>query len=76
MTSDDLTKSQGKVISEALFPGFNYLARLRKRMQKAGFSSNDKFFQLVEKAHEVMQHLVAEARYLWCDGVGRSDRPE
>jgi hypothetical protein len=39
MNSNNLTKSQAKVIFEALFPGANYLVRLRDRMQKSGFPS-------------------------------------
>ena len=33
MTSDQLTKSQAKTIRDALFPGFNYLFRLRHLME-------------------------------------------
>jgi hypothetical protein len=50
MNSDNITKSQAKVIFDALFPGANYLVRLRDRMQKSGFPPGDKLFQLVEKA--------------------------
>ena len=39
MSSDDITKSQAKVIYEALFPGTNYLVRLKKKMEKVGFQS-------------------------------------
>ena len=52
MTSDDLTKSQAKAIREALFPGMNYLVRLKKRMEKAGFPGDDKLCQLVCAAWE------------------------
>jgi len=33
MTSDDISKSQAAVIQKALFPGVNYLVRLRTRME-------------------------------------------
>ena len=76
MNSNNLTKSQAKVIFEALFPGANYLVRLRDRMQKSGFPPGDKLFQLVEKAHEAMRQLRSELHYMSCDGVGRAGRPE
>src|SRR5262245_30713366 len=56
--------------SDALFPGFNYVARLRERMEKAGFPpAGDRLFQLVSKAHEAMRQLSSELHYLSCSGV-------
>ena len=40
MSSDELTRTQVKAIAEAVFPGVNYLVRLRKRMIKAGFNAD------------------------------------
>jgi hypothetical protein len=34
MNSNDITKTQAKIISDALYPGFNYVARLRERMER------------------------------------------
>ena len=42
MSSDDLTKEKAKALSNSLYPGFNYLFRLRQRMEKAGFPAGDK----------------------------------
>jgi len=44
MSSDDLTKAQAKSIRDAFFPGFDYLFRLRQRMEKAEFPPSDKLF--------------------------------
>ena len=71
LTNDPLTKSQAKTIRDGLFPGFNYLYRLRQRMEKAGFPSGDKLFQLVCAAYDAAHRLNVEVHYLSCDGVGR-----
>jgi hypothetical protein len=34
MNSNDITKGQARIISDALYPGFNYVARLRERKPK------------------------------------------
>jgi len=74
MTSDQLTKAQAKTIRDALFPGFNYLFRLRQRMEKAGFPPDDKLYQLVCNAYDAAHRLNVEVHYLSCDGVGRPAR--
>jgi hypothetical protein len=76
MTSDDLTKSQAKAIREALFPEFNYLYRLKKRMEKSGFPGDDELYVLVCNAYEAAYRLNMEIHYLSCDGAGRKPRPE
>ena len=76
MTSDDLTKSQAKVISKALFPGVNYLVRLKTQMEKSGFPGDDELYQLVCKAYEASNRLSNEVHYMSCDGVGRPPRPD
>jgi hypothetical protein len=76
MNSNDITKGQAKVIAAALYPGFNYVARLNRRMEAMGFPPDDKLFQLVGKAYDAMRHLYGEVHYLGCNGVGRPDRPE
>lgn len=68
MTSDDLTKSQAKAIVKALFPGVNYLVRLKERMEKSGFPGNDKLYQLVCTACEASNRLSNEVHYISCDG--------
>ena len=76
MTSDNLTKSQATAIREALFPGMNYLYRLKTRMEKAGFPVKDKLYLLVCAAYEASNRLSNEVRYMSCDGVGREPRPD
>ena len=76
ITSDDITKSRAGIISDALYPGFNYVARLRGRMEKAGIPPGDRLFRLVSKAHEAMRQLSGEVHYLRCNGVGRPARSE
>jgi hypothetical protein len=66
MTSDDITKSQAKIISDKLRPGANHLARLHRLMQQTGFSRRDKLYQLVEKAHDAMRQLCSELHHLSC----------
>jgi hypothetical protein len=70
MDRSTVKKSQAKVVSEALFPGMNYLFRLRERMQKAGFPHDDKLYKMVESAYDAMHRLSVEVHYLSCDGVG------
>jgi hypothetical protein len=76
MTSDDLTKSQANAIREALFPGMNYLYRLKTRMEKAGFPTHDKLYQLVLDAYEAANCLSVEVHYMSCNGVGRPPRAD
>jgi hypothetical protein len=65
-----------KIISDALYPGFNYVARLRERMERAGFPPGDRLYQLAAKAHDAIRQLASELHYLGCNGVGRPDRSE
>ena len=69
MSSQDLTKFQAKVIHDSLYPGLNYLARLNARMQKSGWTPDDKLFKLVGKAYDAMRHLSNEVHYLGGNGV-------
>jgi hypothetical protein len=70
MSSDELTRTQVKVIAEALFPGVNYLVRLRNRMVKAGFPDDDKLFQLVCEAYEASWALRLEVLAMAAHGAG------
>ena len=76
MNSDDITKSQAKIISEALFPGTNYLVRLKKKMEDQDFPRDDKLYVLVCAAYDAMLRVCHEVHYLGCDGVHRPKRPE
>ena len=75
MSGDELTTEQAKIISDGLYPGANYLSRLQRRMEKAGFPGNDPLYLKVCKARDAMQELCMEAHYLSCkSGVGRPDK--
>ena len=71
MNCDDLTHEQAMALNTALFPGVNFLVRLKTRMQKAGFPQNDKVYQLVCEAYEASWRLSHELHYRSCDGVYR-----
>ena len=59
-------------MSAQLLPALAYLDRLQDRMEKRGFTADDKLYQLVCKAQRIMQELVMELHYLSClGGVGR-----
>lgn len=60
MSSDELTRTQVKAIRDALFPGLNYLYRLKQRMVKAGFPEDDKLYKLVCEAYEASWALRLE----------------
>ena len=76
MSSDELTRTQVKVIAEALFPGVNYLVRLKQRMVKAGFPEDDEFYKLVCEAYEASWRLRLEVLSMAAHGAGRPPRPE
>lgn len=76
MDRSTLTRSQAKTVSEGLFPGMNYLFRLRERMQKVGFPPEDKLFKMVCAAYDGMHRLSVEVHYLSCNGVGEPDKKE
>jgi hypothetical protein len=65
---------QAARVRKALFPLFNYLFRLRKRMERV-FPPRDKLLALVSKAYDAMHALYNELHYLSCEsGVGRESR--
>ncbi len=71
-----LTTDEARKIFNGLFPGANYLIRLRQRMVVAGFSPNDPIFLLVEKAHNAMMQLRTAVHYASCaSGVYREPDP-
>ena len=76
MNSDELTRTQVRAVSEALFPGLNYLFRLRKRMIKAGFPDDDPLFKLVCDAYEASWRLHIELHSMSAHGAGRPSRPD
>ena len=77
MSSDDITKSQAKTISQALFPGANYLVRLKKKMEKVGLPHDDKLYTLVCLAYDASLNVCHEVHSMSCDGSNaRPDRAE
>lgn len=59
---------QARIISEALFPGANYLARLKKRMELRRFPPNDPLYVLTVEAYEAVLRLAHKVHYLSCEG--------
>ena len=76
MSSDDLTKSQAKQLSESLFPGVNFLLRLKTRMEKAGFPQDDALYKLVSDTYDASWLLSIELHAMHATGVGRPERPD
>ena len=71
MQSKQLTLAQARRIHEALFPGVNYLVRMRNRMDKVGFHPDDPLFQRVCKAYNASWELSNEMHRLSCkSGMG------
>jgi hypothetical protein len=69
MNSKTMEKWQAAKIAKALYPGANYLVRLRERMEKVGFPYNDELYQHVCAAFDAVQRLSMKAHYLSCSGV-------
>jgi hypothetical protein len=75
MTQNDITPAQAKRIRDALFPGLNYLARLRRRMERLGFPPGDSLFRAVHAAEMALFDLNIALHYLSCQGgVGVAPR--
>jgi len=72
MRGSDLKRWQTDKMSAQLRPTLAYLSKLQARMEKRGFTADDKLYQLVCKAQGGMQELLMELHYLSCEsGVGR-----
>ena len=52
MQRKTLTTAQASKIYDALFPGTNYLYRLKHRMEKVGFERDDPVYVLACKAYD------------------------
>ena len=70
MNSTTIQKWQAAKIHASLFPGLNYLLRLRTRMEKVGFPHYDDLYLHVCAAYEAANRLSNKAHYLSCGGVG------
>jgi hypothetical protein len=75
MNCDDLTHEQAGKLREVIGPHMEYLFRLRERMTKMGFLTDDKLYQLVDKAYGAMHSLFIELHYMSCQsGVCRPSK--
>jgi hypothetical protein len=72
MNRDDVTKAQAKRIHAALWPAANYLARLRRRIERRRFPHNDPPCVRVCATNEELNRLMMDLHYRSCDGVGQS----
>lgn len=70
MSIDEVSKEQAKMLVAGLYPGLHYLARLRERMEKAGFRPPDPLFVLVSEAYDTDRLLYGKA----CDLSGARER--
>jgi hypothetical protein len=55
-------------IKDAVYPGYNYLARLQERMIQVGFTLDDPLYILVSNAYDAMLRLSGELHYRSCEG--------
>ena len=76
MDSTTITKTQASKVSDGLYPGFNYLFRLRERMQSAGFRHDDPLLLKVEAAYDAYHRLMVEIRGLAASGAGRPSKSD
>ena len=66
MDSNDLTTDQAEKMHKAIFPLVNYLGRMVKRMERAGFPPNDSLFNSARRAYDDVRSLTVELHYLSC----------
>ena len=73
MDSNNIRKDQAAALCRGVHPGLRYLARLRSRMEQAGFLPDDPLLRLVNQAYDAVHKLSVHAHYLSCkSGVGRT----
>jgi hypothetical protein len=66
MRCDDLTAAQARALKNQLQPLLSYLNRLKHRMRRRGFPSNDRLLTAVCRAEEAVHALHVEIHYLGC----------
>lgn len=72
MDSDQLKPWQARTLVDAFRPMFQYLSKLKRRMEETGFPPDDRLYQLVAETQSLTQDLHMELHYLSCEhGVGR-----
>jgi hypothetical protein len=77
MQSTDLTREQARALKNKLQPMLGYLNRLKKRMHRKGFPSDDRLLVAVCRAEDAIHALHVETHYLSCgDVTGRNRHGE
>ena len=72
MNRESLQPWQADRLFQALYPGMNYLSRLKLRMEQVGFLPDDPLYRHVAAAYDAMFSLRVELHYLSCrSGVGK-----
>ena len=68
----ELTRQQAEALARKLQPKIAYVVRVRERMDRVGFTPQDRLYQLLRKAEDALRHLAAELHYVSCaSGVGQ-----
>ena len=74
LTQETITTEQAKDVRDTLEPGFAYLARLVRRMEKT-FKPNDPLMVKTQKAYDAMQAMMVAWHYASCkSGVGMAEK--
>jgi hypothetical protein len=63
MDSSQLTTAQAEKIKDAIGPTVGYPCRLVQRMERRGFSGDDRFFQRAKAAYDAMYSLSIDLHY-------------
>ena len=74
LRQETITTKQAKQVKAALEPGFAYLARLVKRMEKV-FKPDDPLMVKTQRAYDAMHAMMMAWHYAGCkSGVGMQDK--
>jgi hypothetical protein len=74
MDEKNVSKDQAAALCRSVHPGLRYLARLRSRMEQAGFLPDDPLFRLVNQAYDAVHKPSVHAHYLFVQVGRRSGR--
>jgi hypothetical protein len=75
MESSQLTPLQAELIYKQLRPMFNYLAKLRARMEAQQFPGNDRLYLEVKTARNAVQLLTQDVHAILFRDYGQLDKP-
>jgi hypothetical protein len=74
LTQETITTEQAKQVRAAMEPGFAYLARLVRHMDKA-FKPNDPLMVKTRMAYDAMHAMMVAWHYASCkSGVGMAEK--